>query len=238
MNYVSLFAGIGGFDLALNRLEHKCVYVNEWDKYAAILMRKTSGIDPIQDQLEMFSSKTFLRMSFSLVGFLAKVSRLLESEEDFKIREALCFLKSLELSMIENLHIYSLRTSKDSSAMIRAIPLRQSSQPLMNWGMTVNGRCVTASISEFRKTGKESILSDILEENPDQKYFLSIQKQKQILKGMKSSLTSNLKEQKLLGKQEQFRPDIIKDTQPEMGKTQAFLLELYEPLLMEKDSGK
>ena len=35
MKYVSLFAGIGGFDLALNKLGHECVYVNEWDKYAA-----------------------------------------------------------------------------------------------------------------------------------------------------------------------------------------------------------
>ena len=32
--YISLFAGIGGFDLALNRLGHKCVWANEWDKYA------------------------------------------------------------------------------------------------------------------------------------------------------------------------------------------------------------
>lgn len=35
MRYISLFAGIGGFDLALNRQGHECVYVNEWDKYAA-----------------------------------------------------------------------------------------------------------------------------------------------------------------------------------------------------------
>lgn len=35
MKYVSLFAGIGGFDLALNRLGHEAVYVNEWDKYSA-----------------------------------------------------------------------------------------------------------------------------------------------------------------------------------------------------------
>ena len=35
MKYVSLFAGIGGFDLALNRLGHSCVYSNEWDKYSA-----------------------------------------------------------------------------------------------------------------------------------------------------------------------------------------------------------
>lgn len=40
MKYVSLFAGIGGFDLALNSLGHECVYANEWDKYAAITYRK------------------------------------------------------------------------------------------------------------------------------------------------------------------------------------------------------
>lgn len=33
MKYVSLFAGIGGFDLALNRLGHECVYANDFDKY-------------------------------------------------------------------------------------------------------------------------------------------------------------------------------------------------------------
>ena len=35
MKYISLFAGVGGFDLALNRLGHECVYVNEWNKYSA-----------------------------------------------------------------------------------------------------------------------------------------------------------------------------------------------------------
>lgn len=34
MTYISLFSGIGGFDLALNRYGHECVFANEWDKYA------------------------------------------------------------------------------------------------------------------------------------------------------------------------------------------------------------
>jgi DNA (cytosine-5)-methyltransferase 1 len=40
MKYISLFAGIGGFDLALNRLGHECVWANEWDKYAAQIYNK------------------------------------------------------------------------------------------------------------------------------------------------------------------------------------------------------
>jgi DNA (cytosine-5)-methyltransferase 1 len=43
MKYVSLFAGIGGFDLALNRLGHVCVWANEWDKYAAEIYNKNFG---------------------------------------------------------------------------------------------------------------------------------------------------------------------------------------------------
>jgi DNA (cytosine-5)-methyltransferase 1 len=40
MKVVSLFAGIGGFDLALERLGHEIVYTNEWDKYAAQIYEK------------------------------------------------------------------------------------------------------------------------------------------------------------------------------------------------------
>ncbi len=46
MKYISLFAGIGGFDLALNRLGHECVYVNEWDKYAAQTYEKNFNHKP------------------------------------------------------------------------------------------------------------------------------------------------------------------------------------------------
>lgn len=46
MKYISLFAGIGGFELALNRLGHECVYVNEWDKYAALTYEKNFGHKP------------------------------------------------------------------------------------------------------------------------------------------------------------------------------------------------
>lgn len=42
-----------------------------------------------------------------------------------------------------------------------------------NWGMTVNGNCLIARITEFHKTGKECSLSQILETDVDPKYFLS-----------------------------------------------------------------
>lgn len=46
MKYISLFAGIGGFDLALNDLGYECVYVNEWDRYCADIYEKNFGHRP------------------------------------------------------------------------------------------------------------------------------------------------------------------------------------------------
>ena len=45
----------------------------------------------------------------------------------------------------------------------------------MNWGTMSNGKCLTAKISESRKIENGSILSDILEEQAGEKYFLSLE---------------------------------------------------------------
>jgi site-specific DNA-cytosine methylase len=49
----------------------------------------------------------------------------------------------------------------------------QSSALWRNWGTMQNGRCLTADILECHKTGKGCSLSDILEDEVDEKYFLS-----------------------------------------------------------------
>ncbi len=40
MKFISLFAGVGGFDLALERLGHKCIYANDIDKYCKAIYEK------------------------------------------------------------------------------------------------------------------------------------------------------------------------------------------------------
>lgn len=61
---------------------------------------------------------------------------------------------------------------------------KKSSLHWMNWGMMSSGRCVTAKISEFPSQEKECILSDIIERNIEEKYYLSLkQMQKLLYKG-------------------------------------------------------
>lgn len=44
-----LFAGIGGFHLALSSLGAECVYANEWDSFAQKVYEENFGIKPEGD---------------------------------------------------------------------------------------------------------------------------------------------------------------------------------------------
>ncbi|MBS1571732.1 MAG: DNA cytosine methyltransferase [Bacteroidetes bacterium] len=47
--FIDLFAGIGGFHLALSSYGAECVFASEWDKYAANTYQKNFGIKPYGD---------------------------------------------------------------------------------------------------------------------------------------------------------------------------------------------
>ena len=75
--------------------------------------------------------------------------------------------------LFSDLNIYCLRTSKDSSTMTEELHLKPSSEPWMNWGTMWNGKSLTARILEYPKTENGCSLSDILEENVPEEFFLS-----------------------------------------------------------------
>ncbi len=55
--YIDLFAGIGGFHLALSSLGAECVYANEWDKFAQIVYKENFGIEPEGDITKVDENK-------------------------------------------------------------------------------------------------------------------------------------------------------------------------------------
>src|SRR5699024_3705676 len=108
----------------------------------------------------------------------AKLFQLLGNEEVLTTLEGLYSLKSFVSPISSDHAIYSLNTSKDCSITTTEIPLRQSSERWMNSGMMSNGMCLTLKTfpqegDQFPKTGKGCSLSDILEEQVHEKYFLS-----------------------------------------------------------------
>jgi len=138
-------------------------------------MNTTSNTHQTEETSEQFSLMKSPMPTYSSEDFHARLSALLASEQDLeqKIHEVLSFLKSVDSSLVKESHIYSLKMLKDSSITTEGEPLELSSQVWMNWGMTCNGSVLTARISESHRIGSESLLSEILEDTPDPKYFLS-----------------------------------------------------------------
>ena len=48
--FIDLFAGIGGFRCALTLLGGKCVFTNEWDKYASITYKSWFGDNDVNSE--------------------------------------------------------------------------------------------------------------------------------------------------------------------------------------------
>ena len=120
-------------------------------------------------------------LTLSQVVFLVNLSVLQEQEKDLMIQEEHCFSKLLELLPLKDLSISSLKMYPDCLTITKAGHLKQSSIHWMNWGMMFAGRYLTAKISEFPSHEIECSLSDILENNVPEKYYLSRKQAEKLL---------------------------------------------------------
>ena len=123
-------------------------------------------------QLPLFNQTSSQESISSLLDFLAKICRLLESEEDSQRIEAAYSLKQLKSYNIKNPNILSLKMSKGFSVVTEEKTSTSYCEALPTLGMMVNGNYVILG-GTCPKTESEYTLSDILEENPDPKFSLS-----------------------------------------------------------------
>ena len=113
--------------------------------------------------------------------FLAKASQSQEQEKDLTIQEERCSLKLQELLPLKNLSISSSKMFPVCLTMTQAKHLKQSSVHWMAWGMMCAGRYLTAKILESRNHEIECTLSDIIEKNVPEKYYLSRKQAEKLL---------------------------------------------------------
>src|SRR5690606_6880294 len=141
------------------------------------MTRKGSGQHMTLQKFQMTIFDTLEDKSMSSVrGSHVRLFQLLGNEKALRTLEGLYSLKSLVSQISSDHAIYTLRKSQDCSTMTTEIPLRPSSESWMNSGMMRNGMCLTLKTLEFPKTEKGCSLSDILEDNVPEKYFLSSEK--------------------------------------------------------------
>ena len=58
--FIDLFAGLGGFRIALESLGAKCVYSNEWDKAVCQVYKDNFGLAEIREDLRTVEALCFL----------------------------------------------------------------------------------------------------------------------------------------------------------------------------------
>jgi tRNA G37 N-methylase Trm5 len=179
---VSLFAGVGGFDLALERAGVKVVASVEWDKNAQNVLRKQfpnaqvfGDIQGVTGEQLTSNQDSLLPMESSPVDFLAKTFPLLESEQGWQDRVVDFSGKSAE-SLTK--HERRLLSSKMCLVFFHQITEEIWPSSLKRWssaGIASLGGCLMLNTSEFPKEGAESSLSDVLETKGDhlKKYSLS-----------------------------------------------------------------
>jgi DNA (cytosine-5)-methyltransferase 1 len=64
--FIDLFAGIGGFRIALQNLGGKCIFTSEWDKYSQITYRANFGETPFGD-ITKGSTKNYIPENFDVL---------------------------------------------------------------------------------------------------------------------------------------------------------------------------
>ena len=105
--------------------------------------------------------------------------RELQREIDQAYSSKLCdFLKKPKKKIDPD--TFSLKMLKIFSQLIKDGTLHKFSINWMKTGTMQNGKFSTVKTSEYHKTGKGCSLSDILEEQVDQKYFLSMEQTQRI----------------------------------------------------------
>lgn len=132
-----------------------------------------------------------------------------DSAEDFKMtQEALSFLRSPELPPLKDHLFCSSKMFPVCFRMTKAGLLRPSSVRWMSWGTMSHGKSLTARISAFPNPESVCILSDILEKDVPEKYFLSQTQMQRIL-------SNSLEAQKAIGSIRTRESALLSQAMPE-----------------------
>ena len=124
------------------------------------------------DQLSMLTQENYPKSISSLSDSLAKICRKLEKEKDLKAHEVVYSLKQCESLKLKNPLILSLKMSRGYFPVTKEKTLKSYYEQSPTVGTMVNGNyLILGGFSP--KIDPGVTLSDILEENVDQKYFLS-----------------------------------------------------------------
>ena len=127
----------------------------------------------MSNQLQMFEEGSYQESTLSLSEVLAKILVWLEREKEWMAQDQVLLPKQLGLSKNADQVFLSGKMLKELSPQTLAQTFGQLSKPLQTLGVIdSNGNCLIQS-GFYPKIERESTLSDVLEKEVENKYFLS-----------------------------------------------------------------
>ncbi|NRG30720.1 DNA (cytosine-5-)-methyltransferase [Niallia circulans] len=192
-NYVSLFSGIGGFEQALNKLGGTCVMASEIDKYANQSYEILYGHPTVGDVTKI-AAEDVPDHDLLVGGFPCQAFSVAGKRLGFEDTRGTLFFEIARIASTKQPSVLLLENVKGLISHDKGKTLDTIIQTLANIGYTVDfieGSNVVAKgkrrISEiegvktfnFDWPAQEDVttrLRDILEDNVDEKYYLSEEK--------------------------------------------------------------
>lgn len=83
LKFIDLFAGIGGFHLALSSFDLKCVFASEWDKHAKQVYTKNFGIKPHGD-ITLINERDIPKHDILCAGFPCQAFSISGKQKGFE----------------------------------------------------------------------------------------------------------------------------------------------------------
>lgn len=108
--FIDLFAGIGGFRIALQNIGGECVYTSEWNVDSKKTYKANFGQVPFGD-ITLKSTKNYIPNDFQILcaGFPCQAFSIAGNRKDFKIQEGLCFLIWKKLLKLKDPKLFFLK---------------------------------------------------------------------------------------------------------------------------------
>lgn len=187
MKFIDFFSGIGGFHTGLEKAGMKCIGWCEFDKFAQASYRAMYDMDNLWfgDDVTKVKGKDLPKADLWTFGFPCQDVSIAGKQKGIKegTRNGL-FYEIMRLIDERKENKPKWLVCENVKNLLSIDGGAGSSPLLVKWpkeGIVLNGVCTIPKTTEYRKTGNACILSDILEKNVPESYYLTQEKTQQLL---------------------------------------------------------
>ena len=164
----------------------RCVFYCDHDKYAVQTYNKNFKENHKPTDIRTIKTDSIPDFDILCGGFPCQAFSIAGKRGGFQDTRGTLFLRLQELLKLKDLKLFSLKMSKGYSITTKGKLSPSSFKRFQNWGIMFNGWFLTASFSEFPRTERGYSLSEVLEENVNQKYYLSETSVQRLMKSMEN----------------------------------------------------